>query len=168
MVRPRCASRAASLYVATLLLTAAAQAILLQEEASYSELHQLPGSQTQNAPSSQNDQERRMRLFYVERKSLSNTSVLCNDGTAAGYYIRKSEKSSNWLIFLEGTCFNFYFHFHFRFHCRCDAANNRNTCKRIELLFAKFCNVASCNENSCSQFLASVSRKKLLCKLHVG
>uniref|UniRef100_H3D966 Notum, palmitoleoyl-protein carboxylesterase n=1 Tax=Tetraodon nigroviridis TaxID=99883 RepID=H3D966_TETNG len=33
---------------------------------------------------------------------LQNRSVTCNDGSAAGYYIRKSTGSKRWLLFLEG------------------------------------------------------------------
>lgn len=74
------------------------QAVLLQEEASYSN----PLGAGSHSEGSQNEQERRMRLLYVERKPLLNQSVLCNDGSPAGYYIRKSQLSPNWIIFLEG------------------------------------------------------------------
>lgn len=33
---------------------------------------------------------------------LSNSSVTCNDGTRAGYYVRHSPSSRRWLIYLEG------------------------------------------------------------------
>ncbi|GCB81703.1 hypothetical protein scyTo_0022826, partial [Scyliorhinus torazame] len=33
---------------------------------------------------------------------LKSTTVTCNDGTPAGYYIRESKGSKRWLIFLEG------------------------------------------------------------------
>ncbi|KAA8595157.1 hypothetical protein FQN60_012292, partial [Etheostoma spectabile] len=39
---------------------------------------------------------------------LKNVSVTCNDGSAAGYYIKESKGSKRWLLFLEGGwyCFN--------------------------------------------------------------
>ncbi|XP_041839873.1 inactive palmitoleoyl-protein carboxylesterase notum1b [Melanotaenia boesemani] len=39
---------------------------------------------------------------------LKNTSVTCNDGSPAGYYIKESKGSRRWLLFLEGGwyCFN--------------------------------------------------------------
>ncbi|KAM6940494.1 inactive palmitoleoyl-protein carboxylesterase notum1b [Xenentodon cancila] len=39
---------------------------------------------------------------------LKNTSVTCNDGSPAGYYIKQSKGSRRWLLFLEGGlyCFN--------------------------------------------------------------
>ncbi|XP_043946489.1 carboxylesterase notum2-like [Protopterus annectens] len=44
-----------------------------------------------------------MKLFF-----LKNTLVTCNDGTAAGYYLREYKGSKRWLIFLEGgwCCYN--------------------------------------------------------------
>jgi hypothetical protein len=39
---------------------------------------------------------------YLRREMLSNTSVTCNDGTVAGYYIRPSFGSRRWIVFLEG------------------------------------------------------------------
>ncbi|XP_064628821.1 palmitoleoyl-protein carboxylesterase notum1-like isoform X2 [Lineus longissimus] len=38
---------------------------------------------------------------------LTNTSVTCNDGSPAGYYIRKSYGSTKWIIFLEGGWYCF-------------------------------------------------------------
>ncbi|XP_029416960.1 palmitoleoyl-protein carboxylesterase NOTUM isoform X3 [Nannospalax galili] len=39
---------------------------------------------------------------------LQNTSVTCNDGSPAGYYLKESKGSRRWLLFLEGGwyCFN--------------------------------------------------------------
>ncbi|XP_068448598.1 inactive palmitoleoyl-protein carboxylesterase notum1b isoform X2 [Clinocottus analis] len=39
---------------------------------------------------------------------LKNVTVTCNDGSAAGYYIKESKGSKRWLLFLEGGwyCFN--------------------------------------------------------------
>ncbi|XP_073653242.1 palmitoleoyl-protein carboxylesterase NOTUM isoform X2 [Tursiops truncatus] len=39
---------------------------------------------------------------------LLNTSVTCNDGSSAGYYLKESKGSRRWLLFLEGGwyCFN--------------------------------------------------------------
>ncbi|KAK6478249.1 inactive palmitoleoyl-protein carboxylesterase notum1b [Huso huso] len=39
--------------------------------------------------------------------SLENTSVVCNDGTPAGYYLKESKGSKRWLIFLEGGWYCF-------------------------------------------------------------
>ncbi|CAG9133248.1 hypothetical protein JYU34_017448 [Plutella xylostella] len=33
---------------------------------------------------------------------LSNTSITCNDGSPAGYYIRRGTNSSHWVVYLEG------------------------------------------------------------------
>ncbi len=38
----------------------------------------------------------------LQRKFFYNTSVSCNDGTTAGYYIRRNYNSKRWIIFLEG------------------------------------------------------------------
>jgi hypothetical protein len=44
----------------------------------------------------------------LRREMLQNTSVTCNDGTTAGYYIRSNPSSKRWLVFLEGGwhCFS--------------------------------------------------------------
>ncbi|XP_041350935.1 palmitoleoyl-protein carboxylesterase NOTUM-like [Gigantopelta aegis] len=41
------------------------------------------------------------------RKLLRQSPVSCNDGSPAGYYIRKSHGSSKWLVFLEGGWYCF-------------------------------------------------------------
>lgn len=38
----------------------------------------------------------------LKRVFLSNRTVTCNDGSQAGFYLRKSLKSKRWVIFLEG------------------------------------------------------------------
>ncbi|KAH3738687.1 hypothetical protein DPMN_045327 [Dreissena polymorpha] len=43
----------------------------------------------------------------LRRKFLSNDSITCNDGTPAGYYIRKSYGSKKWIVFLEGGWYCF-------------------------------------------------------------
>ncbi|XP_069503236.1 palmitoleoyl-protein carboxylesterase notum2-like [Ambystoma mexicanum] len=43
-----------------------------------------------------------MKLYY-----LKNPLVTCNDGTAAGYYLREAKGSKRWLIFLQGGGFCF-------------------------------------------------------------
>ncbi|KAJ1097099.1 hypothetical protein NDU88_002226 [Pleurodeles waltl] len=43
-----------------------------------------------------------MKLLF-----LKNTLVTCNDGTAAGFYLRETKWSKRWLIFLEGGLFCF-------------------------------------------------------------
>lgn len=45
---------------------------------------------------------------FLRREMLRNTSVTCNDGTTAGYYIRSNPSSKRWLVFLEGGwhCFS--------------------------------------------------------------
>ena len=40
----------------------------------------------------------------LRRKYFDNDSITCNDGTTAGYYIRRNIKSKRWIIFLEGMC----------------------------------------------------------------
>uniref|UniRef100_A0A4W4H955 Uncharacterized protein n=1 Tax=Electrophorus electricus TaxID=8005 RepID=A0A4W4H955_ELEEL len=44
-----------------------------------------------------------MKLQY-----LKNTAATCNDGTAAGFYLKEFKGSKRWLIFLEGgwCCYN--------------------------------------------------------------
>ncbi|XP_077055558.1 carboxylesterase notum2 [Siphateles boraxobius] len=44
-----------------------------------------------------------MKLYF-----LKNTLVTCNDGTAAGFYLKEFKGSKRWLIFLEGgwCCYN--------------------------------------------------------------
>ena len=44
---------------------------------------------------------------YLRRVMLSNSSVTCNDGTVAGYYIRRSYGSRRWIVFLEGGWYCF-------------------------------------------------------------
>ncbi|TMW49291.1 hypothetical protein DOY81_005627 [Sarcophaga bullata] len=49
-------------------------------------------------------------ISYAERHSsralkkawLSNRTIVCNDGTAAGFYLRKNPNSKKWIVFLEG------------------------------------------------------------------
>lgn len=38
----------------------------------------------------------------LKRVYLSNRSITCNDGSQAGFYLRKSQGSKRWIIFLEG------------------------------------------------------------------
>ncbi|XP_063954827.1 palmitoleoyl-protein carboxylesterase NOTUM-like isoform X1 [Lytechinus pictus] len=47
-------------------------------------------------------QLQKLRLHHV-----TNRSVTCNDGSPAGYYLRKSYESKKWLIFLEGGFYCF-------------------------------------------------------------
>ncbi|KAH8257216.1 hypothetical protein KR038_005937 [Drosophila bunnanda] len=44
----------------------------------------------------------------LKRANLANTSITCNDGTHAGYYLRKQPNSKKWIVFLEGGwhCFD--------------------------------------------------------------
>ncbi|XP_064539902.1 palmitoleoyl-protein carboxylesterase NOTUM [Drosophila montana] len=44
----------------------------------------------------------------LKRASLTNTSITCNDGTHAGFYLRKQPNSKKWIVFLEGGwhCFD--------------------------------------------------------------
>lgn len=44
---------------------------------------------------------------FLRRVMLNNSSVTCNDGTVAGYYIRRSFGSRRWIVFLEGGWFCF-------------------------------------------------------------
>ncbi|GAA6100777.1 inactive palmitoleoyl-protein carboxylesterase notum1b [Tachysurus ichikawai] len=54
-------------------------------------------------PCSAQKLEDEMKLHFLE-----NSSVTCNDGTPAGYYMKESRGSRRWLLFLEGGwyCFN--------------------------------------------------------------
>lgn len=38
----------------------------------------------------------------LKRVFLSNRTVTCNDGSQAGFYLRKSSKSRRWVVFFEG------------------------------------------------------------------
>lgn len=38
----------------------------------------------------------------LQRKFFYNSSVTCNDGSVAGYYIRRNYQSKKWIVFLEG------------------------------------------------------------------
>ena len=38
----------------------------------------------------------------LSRKFFYNHEVTCNDGTSAGYYIRRNYQSKKWIVFLEG------------------------------------------------------------------
>lgn len=38
----------------------------------------------------------------LKRVYLSNRTVTCNDGSQAGFYLRKSTKSRRWVVFFEG------------------------------------------------------------------
>ncbi|XP_016979406.2 palmitoleoyl-protein carboxylesterase NOTUM [Drosophila rhopaloa] len=44
----------------------------------------------------------------LKRAVLANSSITCNDGTHAGYYLRKQPSSKKWIVFLEGGwhCFD--------------------------------------------------------------
>ena len=50
----------------------------------------------------------------LTRKFLYNRNVTCNDGSPAGYYIRRNPSSRKWVLFLEGGwyCYD---------HVSCDA-----------------------------------------------
>ena len=41
-------------------------------------------------------------------RRFQNSHITCNDGTTAGYYIKRSYESNNWILYLEGGwyCFN--------------------------------------------------------------
>ena len=38
----------------------------------------------------------------LQRKFFYNGNVTCNDGSVAGYYMRRNYNSKRWIIFLEG------------------------------------------------------------------
>lgn len=38
----------------------------------------------------------------LKRVFLTNRTVTCNDGSQAGFYLRKSNKSKRWVVFFEG------------------------------------------------------------------
>ena len=41
----------------------------------------------------------------LDKKLFYNSSVTCNDGSVAGYYIQRNHDSKRWIIFLEGMAF---------------------------------------------------------------
>ena len=43
----------------------------------------------------------------LSRKFFYNHDITCNDGTTAGYYIRRNYNSKRWIVFLEGMRSNF-------------------------------------------------------------
>ncbi|XP_029432748.1 palmitoleoyl-protein carboxylesterase notum2-like [Rhinatrema bivittatum] len=69
-----------------------------QEDALLSHLRS-PWQAPHSGPKSADD----LKLFF-----LKNTSVTCNDGTTAGYYLREAKGNRLWIIFLEGgwCCYN--------------------------------------------------------------
>ena len=38
----------------------------------------------------------------LQRKFFYNGNVTCNDGSVAGYYIRRNYNSKRWIVFLDG------------------------------------------------------------------
>eukprot|EP00058_Branchiostoma_floridae_P013695 XP_002599183.1 hypothetical protein BRAFLDRAFT_275198 [Branchiostoma floridae] len=48
-----------------------------------------------------------MGFTDMKLHKLRNTSVTCNDGSPAGYYLRRSHGSKRWLLFLEGGWYCF-------------------------------------------------------------
>lgn len=50
-------------------------------------------------------QSMREKMRWV---AASNSMALCNDFTQAGFFIRRNNKSSNWVVFLEsgGLCYS--------------------------------------------------------------
>ena len=42
------------------------------------------------------------------RKFFYNDEITCNDGTSAGYYIRRNPSSKRWIVFLEGMTVKLY------------------------------------------------------------
>ena len=42
----------------------------------------------------------------MHRKFFYNTNITCNDGSSAGYYIRRNYQSKRWIVFLEGENVN--------------------------------------------------------------
>ncbi|XP_062136645.1 palmitoleoyl-protein carboxylesterase NOTUM isoform X1 [Drosophila sulfurigaster albostrigata] len=61
------------------------------------------GSNSNNNNQNNNDHSRSLK-----RVSLTNSSITCNDGTHAGFYLRKQPNSKKWIVFLEGGwhCFD--------------------------------------------------------------
>ena len=41
----------------------------------------------------------------LQRIFFQNSSITCNDGSVAGYYIRRNYSSQRWIIYLEGKSF---------------------------------------------------------------
>lgn len=73
--------------------------------------HRQSGDQEESAYNSahQNDQSGHAHTSYtyLRRHMLANQSVTCNDGTVAGYYLRRAYNSRRWIIFLEGGWYCF-------------------------------------------------------------
>ena len=59
-----------------------------------------PSSST-SPPSSISNAERHSSRA-LKKAWLSNRTIVCNDGTAAGFYLRKNPNSKKWIVFLEG------------------------------------------------------------------
>jgi len=47
----------------------------------------------------------------LQRKFFYNGNITCNDGSVAGYYIRRNYNSKRWIIFLEGKTKKNLYHF---------------------------------------------------------
>ncbi|KAM7357035.1 palmitoleoyl-protein carboxylesterase notum isoform 2-T2 [Cochliomyia hominivorax] len=54
--------------------------------------------QTVNAASTPHPEHNRA----LKKAVFSNRSIVCNDGTSAGFYLRKNPNSKKWIVFLEG------------------------------------------------------------------
>ncbi|KAH8380166.1 hypothetical protein KR009_009301 [Drosophila setifemur] len=66
----------------------------------YMVMHSASGSESEAAAT---DHSRSLK-----RANLANSSITCNDGTHAGFYLRKQPSSKKWIVFLEGGwhCFD--------------------------------------------------------------
>ncbi|XP_037881000.1 palmitoleoyl-protein carboxylesterase NOTUM isoform X2 [Glossina fuscipes] len=56
----------------------------------------------QKQPSSVPSSTVQERSRALKRVFLSNRTIVCNDGTLAGFYLRKNANSRKWIVFLEG------------------------------------------------------------------
>ncbi|XP_054734852.1 palmitoleoyl-protein carboxylesterase NOTUM [Anastrepha obliqua] len=90
---------AASPMAVPLLGNAASSATLLNSTTSITTEHErntLAMSATQR-PAPVVENRRALKLVF-----LNNASVVCNDGSRAGFYLRKNPSSKKWIVFLEG------------------------------------------------------------------
>ncbi|KAH8371724.1 hypothetical protein KR093_008729, partial [Drosophila rubida] len=65
-------------------------------------------SSSSSSTNSNNNNNNNDHSRSLKRVSLTNSSITCNDGTHAGFYLRKQPNSKKWIVFLEGGwhCFD--------------------------------------------------------------
>ena len=75
--------------------------ILLELQQQSLKTNSLYSPSSTSAPSSTSYAERHSSRA-LKKAWLSNRTIVCNDGTAAGFYLRKNPNSKKWIVFLEG------------------------------------------------------------------